>query len=173
MLLLDSQAESRQCQPYVSSRFCLENQQITELRLVLMKSLTIFSRKSRDKRTGCGQKRGQKMITRCGTSLQCHVSERVYNVFKSRSSTFARRLLPLPLTGQKSLLSLHSSVSIVTQIGVGWQRTLEFQPGRETHSLDAGEALCRCKVAGTWSRSLTFIYFFYTFEFFSLLNKLC
>jgi len=131
-----------------------------------MKSLTIFSRKSRDKRTGCGQKRGQKMITRCATSLRCHVSERVYNVFKSRSSTFARRLLPLPLTGRTSLLSHYSSVSIVTEIGVGWQRTLEFQPGCETHSVDAGGALCRCKVAGTWGRSFTFIYFFILSNFF-------
>jgi hypothetical protein len=101
---------------YVSSRFCLENQQITELRVGLMKLLTVFFMKSQDKRTGCGQKRGHKMITQCGTSLRCHVSERVHNVVKSRSSTFARRLSLLPLTGRKSLLSVHSSVSIVTEI---------------------------------------------------------
>ena len=87
---------------YISSRFCLENQQITELRVGLMKSLTISFRNSQDKRTECGQKRGHKMITRCGTSLPCHVSEKVYNAVKSRSSAFARRLSLLPLTGRKS-----------------------------------------------------------------------
>jgi hypothetical protein len=151
---------------YVSGRFCLENQQITELRVGLMKLLAIFFRRSQDKRTGCGQKRGRKMITRCWTSLRCHVSETVYNVVKSRSFTFTRRLSVLPLTGRKSLLSLHSSVSIVTEIWVGWQRTLDFQPGCETHSVDAGGALSTCKLVGTWSRPFTSIYFFVLLNFF-------